>query len=83
MTRARQTSIAGADNGADQAEGLVVLAEQCRLAPDEVRAELLAVVGALSGWQDAARSNGARPGDLARFEEAFETGLGTLRDAAR
>ncbi|PPF25674.1 type II toxin-antitoxin system HipA family toxin [Rathayibacter rathayi] len=79
----RQTSIAGADNGADQAEGLVVLAEQCRLAPGEFRAELLAVVEALSDWQDVARSNGARPGEITRFEESFETGLRTLREAAR
>lgn len=78
----RQTSIAGADNSADQAEGLVVLAEQCRLAPDEFRAELLAVSGALSGWQDAARSNGAGPREIKRFQESFDTGLRTLQAAA-
>lgn len=79
----RQTSIAGADSPADQAEGLDVLAEQCRLAPEEFRAELLAVSEALSGWQDAARSNGARPGEITRFQESFDTGLRTLREAAR
>ncbi|WP_181073278.1 hypothetical protein [Rathayibacter rathayi] len=37
----------------------------------------------LSDWQDVARSNGARPGEITRFEESFETGLRTLREAAR
>jgi serine/threonine-protein kinase HipA len=77
----RQTTIAGADLPADEAGGLLEFARSCRLTPAEARAELTQVGEALSRWRDLAVENSVPQSQLARFEDSFQAGLGTLRRA--
>lgn len=77
----RQTTIAGADSPADEAEGLMELARSCRLSAAEARAVLAGVADEISRWREVAVGNGVPQSQLARFEESFAAGLRTLRAA--
>ncbi|UAJ78720.1 type II toxin-antitoxin system HipA family toxin [Leifsonia sp. ZF2019] len=80
-TRARQTSIAGADRPSDEAAGMLELARACRLQPDDVRRELGRIMDAVSDWRATASRNAVPPSELMRFEDSFTTGLAVLTDA--
>ena len=77
----RQTTIAGADSPADEAEGLMEIARSCRLSAVEARAVLAGVADEISRWREVAVGNGVPQSQLARFEESFAAGLSTLRAA--
>ncbi|MCY7287978.1 MAG: type II toxin-antitoxin system HipA family toxin [Cryobacterium sp.] len=77
----RQTTIAGADSPADEAEGLMELARSCRLSAAEARAVLADVADEIGRWREVAVGNGVPQSQLARFEESFAAGLSTLRTA--
>lgn len=77
----RQTTIAGADTPAEEAEGLMEFARSCRLSPAEARAALAEVANEISRWREVAVGNGVPQSQLARFEESFAAGVGTLRAA--
>jgi serine/threonine-protein kinase HipA len=77
----RQTTIAGADSPANEAEGLMELARSCRLSAVEARAVLARVADEISRWREVAVSNGVPQSQLARFEEGFAAGLSSLRTA--
>ncbi|KQQ03545.1 MULTISPECIES: type II toxin-antitoxin system HipA family toxin [unclassified Rathayibacter] len=80
---ARQTTIGGAEVSAQENDGLLVLAADCRLSIADARVELTRVADALERWRDIARTNGIPHFELGRFEDSFRSGLGTLREAAR
>lgn len=77
----RQTTIAGADASEHEAEGLMELAQVCRLSPTDARALLGEVAGAIETWRDVATRNGVPQAELARFRASFEDGLRTLHAA--
>lgn len=77
----RQTTIAGADAPADEAEGLVELAKACRLAESDAHTALAEVIGALDRWRDAARKNGVPSEQIAYFQETFDAGVDTVNRA--
>ncbi len=77
----RQTTIAGADSPADEAEGLMELARSCRLSAAEARAVLADVADGISRWREVAIGNGVPQSQIARFETSFAAGLSTLRAA--
>ncbi|WP_105034930.1 type II toxin-antitoxin system HipA family toxin [Cryobacterium aureum] len=77
----RQTTIAGADSPADEAEGLMELARACRLSATEARAVLSNVANEITRWRDIAIGNGVPQSQLATFEESFANGVSTLRRA--
>lgn len=78
----RQTTIAGAESAADEAEGLRVAGRACRLSSDEVAAELRRTADVIAGWRVAATRNGVRNAELSRFEPSLDAGIRTLLDAA-
>lgn len=77
----RQTTIAGADSPADEAEGLMELARSCRLSAPDAREELAHVADEISRWREVAVGNGVPQSQIARFEASFAAGLSTLRAA--
>lgn len=77
----RQTTIAGADTSADEADGLMELARSCRLSAAEARGELAGVADEISRWREVAVGNGVPQSQLDRFEDSFQAGLSTLRAA--
>ncbi|MGO4534196.1 type II toxin-antitoxin system HipA family toxin [Leifsonia sp. 2MCAF36] len=79
---ARQTTVAGADTAADEADGLRVLGRACRLSSDEIASELGRTAEVLAGWREAAARNGVRNAELSRFERSFDAGITTLLEAA-
>lgn len=79
---ARQTTIAGAEQASDEAEGLRELGRACRLSSDEIAAELERTAEVLTGWRVAATRNGVRNAELSRFEQSFDDGIHTVLDAA-
>ncbi|PFG31909.1 type II toxin-antitoxin system HipA family toxin [Paramicrobacterium agarici] len=79
----RQTTIAGADTPADEAEGLLELARLCRLSPDEARAVVAHVADVLSEWRAVAAGNGIPASERERFNDSFASGLEALRSLNR
>ncbi|HEY5222968.1 MAG TPA: type II toxin-antitoxin system HipA family toxin [Microbacteriaceae bacterium] len=77
----RQTTIAGAELPADEAEGLMEFARSCRLSAADARDELAHVTDAISRWREVAGGNGVPQSRLGRFEDSFGAGLNTLRAA--
>ena len=77
----RQTTIAGAETPAHEAEGLMALAGSCRLSPPQAREVLAEVAEAISHWRETAAANNVPASQFARFTDSFETGIRTLRAA--
>lgn len=77
----RQTTIAGAERPAEEAEGLIELARACRLSVAQARATLAEIAEAIDSWRAVARQNGVPPTELERFTDSFDSGLRTLRQA--
>lgn len=68
----RSTSIMGADASPEEAEALLALADECSLTPELARQRVARVAGAVSGWRDAARRNGAREHEITMMAESIE-----------
>ena len=72
---ARVTGIAGSTTPDDEPAGLISLAEECRLKPDQAHQICSEVAEAVAIWRDAAKNRGIRTSEIARFEDAFDTAL--------
>jgi serine/threonine-protein kinase HipA len=79
----RQTTIAGAETFDNEADGILELAQACRLEVDRARTELTRVADVLADWRAAATQNDVPAGELNKFQESFDSGISALRDAAR
>lgn len=75
----RQTAISGAYEVDEEAEGLVRLAEWCRLGPDSARRVIGEVVSAVGRWREIAIGNGVARPELDRFADMFDHRLGALK----
>lgn len=80
--RTRATSIMGADALPDEAEALLPLAEECSLTAEQGRERIHAVVDALTGWKECARSNGIGEREITTMAESIETRLDAVTAAA-
>ena len=76
--RARSTSIMGADAMPDEADALLALAEDCSLDAARARERMGNVAAALTGWRDAARSNGVRAQEITMMAESVQPRLETI-----
>ena len=77
--KARQTTIAGASDPDDEADGLKELARACRLSERAAQAELDRIGDVLEGWRDAAATNRIRQSEIERFADTFDQGIRILR----
>lgn len=82
LWRGRSTSIMGADAQPDEADGLLVLAEDCSLSPGHARERMRRVAGAVAGWRHAARKNGVREQEITMMAESIQPRLEAVRAAA-
>lgn len=83
VTRARSTSVMGADALPDEGEGLLALAEECSLAPAAAREKIGRVAAMLSEWRDAARRNGVAEREITMMSESIEPRLEVVSRAVR
>ncbi|WP_454836928.1 type II toxin-antitoxin system HipA family toxin [Rhodococcus qingshengii] len=81
-TRARSTSIMGADSQPDEADGLMALAEDCSLSAGQARERMSRVAGALAGWRDAARKNNIREQEITMMAESIQPRVEAVRAVA-
>lgn len=75
----RQTTIAGANDIDDEADGLTELAQTCRLSRSQMREELDRIADVLEQWRDTAAANGIRGAEVTRFSSEIEQGIAVLR----
>ena len=75
----RQTTIAGASDIDDEADGLTELAQTCRLSSSQMREELDHIADVLGQWRDTAAANGIRRVETNRFSSEIERGIAVLR----
>lgn len=75
----RQTTIAGAGDIDDEAEGLMEFARTCRLRPGQMREELDRIADVLEQWRDTAAANGIRSAEINRFSSEIDQGIAVLR----
>ncbi|GGK51278.1 type II toxin-antitoxin system HipA family toxin [Nocardia camponoti] len=68
----RMTSIAGARVGAEEVDGLAVLAEACGIGPRQAATILSEVLAATAQWESVAARNGIGASERSRFTSAFE-----------
>ncbi|MDR6971135.1 type II toxin-antitoxin system HipA family toxin [Leifsonia shinshuensis] len=78
----RQTTIAGAGDVSDEADGLRELARACRLSDAQAAEDIARAASVLAGWQDVATRNGIHRSEISRFESTFVAGLAALADAS-
>lgn len=70
--RTRVTSIAGAIAIDHEPEGLLLLAEQCRLKPDRARAVIREAIAAVGQWRNVAAQNGISAAEQSRFADVLD-----------
>ncbi|MEO7123618.1 MAG: HipA domain-containing protein, partial [Lacisediminihabitans sp.] len=75
----RHTTIAGASDIDDEADGLVELARTCRLRPAQMREELDHITDVLEQWRDAAAANDIGRAEINRFSSEIDRGIAVLR----
>lgn len=78
-SKQRQTTIAGASDIDDAADGLAELARTCRLGAAQIREELGRIADVLEQWRDTAAANGLRRAEINRFAGEIERGIAVLR----
>lgn len=77
----RSTTIAGAQSPTEEVEGLMVLAGECGLAPNDARGVLDEILSATADWRQLATKNGLAESALARFHDVFTSRRDDLKSA--
>lgn len=78
-SKQRKTTIAGASDSENEADGLAELARSCRLSSAQMREELDRIADVLESWRDTAAANGIRGAEINRFSNEIEQGIAVLR----
>lgn len=73
--RTRSTSIMGADAPPDEVDGLLALAEECSMTPEQGRERMGRVAEAVMGWRDLARTNQISEHEIAMMAESIQPRL--------
>jgi len=75
----RQTSICGAESAEEEPDGLMLLAEACRLDLTAARRIIDDVLAAARSWRRIAKSNLSSSGSIERFADSLDTQHARLR----
>ena len=81
LSKARATSIAGADLAADEVEGLLDLADDAGIDADEARERIAHVAASIAGWRDHARRHGIAEREITMMADAIEPRLEAVTQA--
>ncbi|WP_315584948.1 type II toxin-antitoxin system HipA family toxin [Actinomyces viscosus] len=83
LSRARATSIMGADAMPDEADGLLAIANDYQLTQPEAQERIARLAASLSGWRGQARANRVPEREITMMAESIEPRLEALTRAAR
>lgn len=79
--RARSTSIMGADAPPEEIEGVLALADECGLKPDQARSRMRSIASALGDWRESARKNGIRESEITMMADSVRPRLESVANA--
>ena len=65
----------------DEPAALAAFADECRLTPEQARAQVREVVAAVAAWREVSARNGIGPGEAGLFAEVVDHGLARLEGA--
>jgi len=83
LSKARTTSIVGADVAADEVDGLLALADDAGISAGEARERIAHVAASLAGWKDHARRQGVAERELTMMADAITPRLEAVTQAGR
>lgn len=81
LSRARSTSIMGADAHPEEVDGLLALAGDCGLSPDKARERMDRIAEATQQWRDQARKNRISEHEIAVMADSIEPRLEAIARA--
>jgi len=79
LGKRRVTGIVGSVD--DEPAALAAFADECRLTPEQARAQVREVVAAVAAWREVSARNGIGPGEAGLFAEVVDHGLARLEGA--